>query len=136
MVARIEDDRLLIDLRTVFPEQEAALAEALAEALRYELALRCYDIGVIIGGSMATALIHLDEKQKRRLTLRAKKVGRSFSQEVRNAVDLYLDLPVESEEELSMLARAANESATRSVKRMDETIAYVERILKSMRKTK
>jgi hypothetical protein len=34
VVARIEDDRLLIDLRTVFSEQEVALAEALAEALR------------------------------------------------------------------------------------------------------
>jgi L-seryl-tRNA(Ser) seleniumtransferase len=34
VVARIEDDRLLIDLRTVFPEQEVALAGALAEALR------------------------------------------------------------------------------------------------------
>jgi L-seryl-tRNA(Ser) seleniumtransferase len=33
VVARIEDDRLLIDLRTVFPEQEVALAEALAKAL-------------------------------------------------------------------------------------------------------
>jgi L-seryl-tRNA(Ser) seleniumtransferase len=34
VIARIEDDRLLIDLRTVFPEQEVALAGALAEALR------------------------------------------------------------------------------------------------------
>jgi L-seryl-tRNA(Ser) seleniumtransferase len=34
VIARIEDDRLLIDLRTVFPEQEVALLEALAEALR------------------------------------------------------------------------------------------------------
>jgi L-seryl-tRNA(Ser) seleniumtransferase len=34
VIARIEDDRLLIDLRTVFPEQEPALAEALAWALR------------------------------------------------------------------------------------------------------
>jgi L-seryl-tRNA(Ser) seleniumtransferase len=33
VVARIEDGRLLIDLRTVFPEQEVALAEALAKAL-------------------------------------------------------------------------------------------------------
>jgi L-seryl-tRNA(Ser) seleniumtransferase len=33
VVARIEDDRLLIDLRTVFPEQEVALAEALAQAI-------------------------------------------------------------------------------------------------------
>jgi len=34
VIARIEDDRLLIDLRTVFPEQEGALAEALLLALR------------------------------------------------------------------------------------------------------
>jgi hypothetical protein len=83
---------------------------------------------------VATALIHFDPKQKARLTRRAKQRGRSFSQEVRNAVDLYLDLPVQSEEELSMLARAANESAKRSIKRLDETIAYVDRILKGMRK--
>jgi hypothetical protein len=84
---------------------------------------------------MATALIHLDAKQKARLTRRAKKRGRSFSQEVRNAVDLYLDLPVE-EDELNLLARAANESAGRSVKRLDETIAYLDRIIKDMRRTK
>ena len=34
VVARIDDDRLVIDLRTVFANQEAALAEALAAALR------------------------------------------------------------------------------------------------------
>ena len=84
---------------------------------------------------MATALIHLDAKQKARLTRRAKKRGRSFSEEVRNAVDLYLDLPGE-EDELSLLARAANESAGRSVKRLDEAIAYLDRILKDMRREK
>jgi hypothetical protein len=84
---------------------------------------------------VATALIHLDAKQKARLTRRAKKRGRSFSEEVRNAVDLYLDLPGE-EDELSLLARAANESAGRSVKRLDEAIAYLDRILKDMRREK
>jgi len=84
---------------------------------------------------MATALIHLDPKQKARLTRRAKKRGLSFSQEVRNAVDLYLDLPAD-EEQLRLLARAANESVGRSLKRLDETIAYVDKILKSMRKGK
>lgn len=83
---------------------------------------------------MATALIHMDPKQKARLARRAKLRGRSFSQEVRNAVDLYLDLPVETEEELEALAREAKESADRSIKRLDETIAYVDRILKGMRK--
>ena len=84
---------------------------------------------------MATALIHLDAKQKERLTRRAKKRGRSFSQEVRNAVDLYLDLPAE-EEQLNLVARAANESAGRSVKRLDETIAYLGRIIKELRRAK
>jgi L-seryl-tRNA(Ser) seleniumtransferase len=33
VIARVEDDRVWLDLRTVFPEQEAALAEALVSAL-------------------------------------------------------------------------------------------------------
>jgi L-seryl-tRNA(Ser) seleniumtransferase len=33
VIARIEDDRLLIDLRTVFPEQEPALLQSIAAAL-------------------------------------------------------------------------------------------------------
>lgn len=85
---------------------------------------------------MATALIHLDAKQKARLARRAKLRGRSFSQEVRNAVDLYLELPIENEEELGTLAHAARLSIDRSIKRLDETIAYTSRILKSMGKSK
>jgi len=34
VIARIEDDRLLLDLRTVFPEQDAALLQSLVAALR------------------------------------------------------------------------------------------------------
>lgn len=34
VIARIEDDRLVIDLRTVFPEEEPALASALASVLQ------------------------------------------------------------------------------------------------------
>jgi L-seryl-tRNA(Ser) seleniumtransferase len=33
VIARIEDDRLVLDLRTVFPDEEATLAEALGSAL-------------------------------------------------------------------------------------------------------
>ena len=82
---------------------------------------------------MATALIHLDPKQKKRLARRAKLRGKSFSQEVRDAIDLYLDIPVESEEELSALAKEANRSADRMIKKLDETIFHVDRILKQMR---
>jgi L-seryl-tRNA(Ser) seleniumtransferase len=33
VIARVEDDRLILDLRTVFPEQEAALLKTLSAAL-------------------------------------------------------------------------------------------------------
>jgi hypothetical protein len=82
---------------------------------------------------MATALLHLDARQKQRLVHRAKLRGKSFSQEVRDALELYLAVPVETEEELSSLARAANLSADRTIKKLDETIDYVDRILKKAR---
>jgi L-seryl-tRNA(Ser) seleniumtransferase len=34
VIARVEDDRLVLDLRTVFPEQEPLLVKTLAAALR------------------------------------------------------------------------------------------------------
>ncbi len=82
---------------------------------------------------MATALIHMDPEQKRRLARRAKLRGKSFSQEVRDAIDLYLDLPVEGEDELRMLARQASESTDRSIAKLDETIAYLSRGLKALK---
>jgi hypothetical protein len=82
---------------------------------------------------MATALLHLDPKQKQRVVHRAKLRGKSFSQEVRDALDLYLAVPVETENELSDLARAANLSADRTIKKLDETIQYVDRTLKKAR---
>jgi hypothetical protein len=85
---------------------------------------------------MATALIHFDEKQKRRLTRRARIRGKSFSQEVRDAVDLYLSIPIETQAELSALSREASESADRSIAQLDETIAYLRKGLRSMRKAR
>ena len=84
---------------------------------------------------MATALIHMDPKQKRRLTQRAKLRGKSFSQEARNAIDLYLDIPLETEDEIRMLAREASESADRSIARLNEATAYIARGLKAMKKS-
>ena len=81
---------------------------------------------------MATALIHMDARQKQRLTRRAKLRGKSFSQEVRDAVDMYLDVPVETEEELELLAKSANQAADRMIKRLDATISHVDRILGEM----
>ncbi len=81
---------------------------------------------------MATALIHMDARQKQRLTRRAKLRGKSFSQEVRDAVDMYLDVPVETEGELELLAKSANQAADRMIKRLDATISHVDRILGEM----
>jgi hypothetical protein len=75
----------------------------------------------------------MDPIQKQRLARRAKLRGKSFSQEVRDAVDLYLDLPVENEAELRGLAKAANHAADRMIKNLDETVAYVDRVLKHRR---
>jgi len=85
---------------------------------------------------MATALIHIDPKQKKRLARRARLRGKSFSQEVRDAIDVYLDISIENEEELGVLAQAANQSADRMIKKLDETIIHVDRILKQLRKGK
>ncbi len=85
---------------------------------------------------MATALIHMDPIQKQRLARRAKLRGKSFSQEVRDAVELYLDVPVENEAELRGLAKAANHAADRMIKNLDETVAYVDRLLRLHRNSK
>lgn len=85
---------------------------------------------------MATALLHLDAKQKQRLVNRARLRGKSFSQEVRDALDLYLAVPIETEDELSSLARAASLSADRTIRKLDETIEYVDRTLKKARNSR
>jgi len=79
------------------------------------------------------ALIHLDPEQKNRLARRARRSGRSFSQEVRNAVKLYLEISPEDAEELKILAAMANESMDRTIARMDAAIATVDRVLRRRR---
>jgi hypothetical protein len=76
---------------------------------------------------MEAALVHLDPTQKARLARRARKRGRSFSQEVRNAVDLYLALPVESEEDLARLAADARRATEAMISDLDRTIAALHR---------
>jgi hypothetical protein len=83
---------------------------------------------------MATVQIHFDKKQKQRLTRRAHIHGNSLSAEVHDAVELYLAVPAEWEEELTLSLRAANLVADRMIKRLDVTIAYIERGLRGIRK--
>ena len=83
---------------------------------------------------MATALIPISSRLKRRLARRAKKTGKFLSQEVRNTVDMHLEVPPEAE--LRALAREATASADRSIARLDAAIAYIDRELKKIRKSR
>lgn len=78
---------------------------------------------------MKAALIHLEPRQKARLAKRARQRGNSFSQEVREALDLYLDFSPQQLEELETLARVANQSADHVLQKMDAAIATVDRVL-------
>jgi hypothetical protein len=80
---------------------------------------------------MAKELIHLDPEQKRLLARHAKLRRLSLSEEVSRAIDLYLAMPMEIEDELKLIARTANRSADRIIKNLDDTIAYVDHILKT-----
>jgi len=83
---------------------------------------------------MATSQIQSDPKQRQRRARRAKKHGKPLSLEVSSAVDLYLSVPYKTEAELSALGRQAKASADRGIARLDETIAYLDRELKKIRK--
>jgi len=82
---------------------------------------------------MATpTTIYLNDQQKKRLFQRARRRKSTFSEELREALDLYLDLPPDFDKEsLAAFAREANASLDRSIARLDEAIAYCK---KSMEK--
>lgn len=84
--------------------------------------------------TMATSLVPLDPKQKKRLARRAKRQGKSLSHEVKEAVNFYLSVPPETQKELSELAKTANQATDRMIKNLDRTIAHVDRVLKERKK--
>ena len=73
--------------------------------------------------------IYLDRKQRQFLFNLAKKHGSSFSQEVRNAVDTCIagDEGIDLDE-LSRLAKEADAAIDRTVRKMDDAIAYLSKI--------
>jgi hypothetical protein len=75
---------------------------------------------------MATATattVYLTPKQRKGLFARARKHNSTFSEELRSALDMYLDLPEEVDgSALGLLAREAKASAERSVARLDATL--------------
>ncbi len=70
---------------------------------------------------MATpTTIYLNDQQKKRLFQRARRRKSTFSEELREALDLYLDLPPDFDREsLAALAREANASLDRSIAMLD-----------------
>jgi hypothetical protein len=73
--------------------------------------------------------VYIEPEQKRQLMERARLRGTSLSEEVRCALDFYLALGVCAEDELSEIAREANLSAERIIRKLDDTTAYVRRTL-------
>jgi hypothetical protein len=74
---------------------------------------------------MATATtVYINAKQRKGLFERARRRKSSFSEELREAIDLYLDLPPDFDKDsLAVLAKEANASLDRSIARLDEAIA-------------
>jgi hypothetical protein len=73
--------------------------------------------------------IYIEPEQKRQLAERARLHGNTFSEEVSCALDFYLALGVCAEDELNEIAREANLSAERIIRKLDDTTAYVRRTL-------
>ena len=73
---------------------------------------------------MATpTTIYITPKQRKALFARARKRKTSFSDELRSAVDLYLDLPADFEEaSFGVFVEEAKASMHRSIGKLDESI--------------
>jgi hypothetical protein len=78
---------------------------------------------------MATpTTVYISPKQRKRLFQRARQRKTSFSVELRAALDFYLDLPPDFDERaFGALVREANASMDRSIAKLDETLAFLEK---------
>jgi hypothetical protein len=78
---------------------------------------------------MATpTTVYINPLQRKRLFQRARRRKSSFSEELREAIDLYLDFPPDFDKEsLAALAKEANASLNRSIAKLDEAISYCRR---------
>lgn len=72
--------------------------------------------------------IYLTPQQRKKLFTRARKRKTSFSEELRAAVDFYLDLPPGLDKKtLGSLVSEANASLDRSIAKLDETLKFLAR---------
>jgi len=70
--------------------------------------------------------IYITPRQRKGLFARARKRKTSFSDELRSAVDFYLEQPDDFDpKELQLLAREAKASAQRNIARLDAVIGRV-----------
>jgi len=78
---------------------------------------------------MATpTTVYISPRQRKRLFQRARRRKTSFSDELRTALDLYLDLPADFDAEaFAALVQEANASMDRSIAKLDETLTFLER---------
>ena len=78
---------------------------------------------------MATpTTVYISPKQRKRLFQRARRRKTSFSEELRAALDFYLDLPPGFDEKaFAALVREANASMGRSLAKLDETLTFLEK---------
>ncbi len=78
---------------------------------------------------MATpTTVYISPQQRKRLFQRARRRKSSFSEELREAIDFYLDFPPEFDREsMAALAKEANASLNRSIAKLDEAISYCRR---------
>jgi hypothetical protein len=78
---------------------------------------------------MATpTTVYITPKQRKQLFQRARRRKTSFSEELRAALDFYLDLPPDFDERaFAALVREANASMDRSIVKLDETLAFLEK---------
>ena len=76
---------------------------------------------------MATpTTVYITPRQRKRLFQRARRRKTSFSDELRTALDLYLDLPPDFDAEaFAALVREANASMDRSIAKLDETLTFL-----------
>ena len=78
---------------------------------------------------MATpTTVYITPQQRKRLFQRARRRKTSFSDELRTALDLYLDLPSDFDAQaFAALVREANASMDRSIAKLDETLTFLDK---------
>jgi hypothetical protein len=74
--------------------------------------------------------IYLTAKQRKALLSRGRKRRMSFSDQVREAIDIYLDfLPDFEDQGLATPAKEADASLDRSIARLDDAVAHSKRVM-------